>query len=90
MTDESEESRRHELEELRELWDRESPLDALEAFVPQSAAPDPVLEELISRTGFSRWKPVEGGHQVLILYHGGDYDSARFTLRKGGWGEPKP
>ena len=86
MTDESEETRRQELEELRELWARQSPADALEAFVPTGAPPDPVLDELIGRTGFSRWNPVEGGHRVLILYHGGGFDPTRFTLRKGGWG----
>ena len=86
MDDASDESRQRELEELQELWDRHSPPDALEAFVPTGAPPDPALDDLINRSGFSRWISVEGGHLVLILYHGGDFDSTRFTLRKGGWG----
>jgi hypothetical protein len=88
MDEESEEFRRRELKELRQLEYRESripALDALELFVPDNARPDPVLIEITSRTGFSRWKPVEGGHQVLILYEGGGFDSNRFTLRKSAW-----
>jgi len=60
-------------------------LDALEVFLPEGAEQDEAVRELTNRTGFSRWRPVEGGHQVLILYEGGSYDSQRFTLRKGAW-----
>ncbi len=28
---------------------------------------------------------VDGGHRVLILYEGGDYDTNRFSLLRGGW-----
>jgi hypothetical protein len=88
MDEGSEEFRRQELEELRQLEYRESripALDALEVFVPDDAPSDPVLDQMRSRTGFSRWKPVEGGHQVMILYEGGGFDSSRFTLGKGAW-----
>jgi hypothetical protein len=60
-------------------------LDALEVFVPDGAEADEEFTELRRRTGFSRWRPVEGGHQVLILYEGGAYDRSRFALRKGAW-----
>jgi hypothetical protein len=60
-------------------------LDALEVFVPNGMEDDPALAEIRGRTGFSRWRPVEGGHQVLILYQGGSYDGSRFTLRKRAW-----
>ena len=60
-------------------------LDALEIFVPKGAEADPDVTAIRSRTGFSRWFPVEGGHRVLILYKGGPYNTDRFTLRKGAW-----
>ena len=60
-------------------------LDALEVFVPDDFKRDPEFNELCSRTGHSRWIPVEGGHQVLILYEGGGFDATRFALRKGAW-----
>lgn len=60
-------------------------LNALEAFVPTGAVPDAEMNEVMSRTGLSRWYPVEGGHQVRILYEGGPYDPARFALVDGGW-----
>ena len=60
-------------------------LDALETFVPTGAENDDSLAEIRSRRGFSRWRPVEGGHQVLILYEGGAYDPTRYSLRKGAW-----
>jgi hypothetical protein len=87
MDEELEEFRRQELE-LRRLEYRQSripALDALELFVSNNSGPDPVLDEMTSRTGFSRWEPVQGGHQVLILYEGGGFDSTRFTLRQGAW-----
>jgi len=77
-----------ELEHLRTLTFAQSRipgLDALEAFVPTGVESNDELAELTSRTGFSRWRPVEGGHQVLILYQGGPYDRRRYTLRKGAW-----
>lgn len=88
MDEGPEEFRRNELEELRQLEYRQSripALDALETFVADNAESDPVLDEVMRRTGFSRWKPVQGGHQVLILYQGGGFDPRRFTLRKGAW-----
>ena len=77
-----------DLDKLRTLDFRASripPLDALEVFVPSGAENDESLTELTRRTGFSRWQPVEGGHQVLILYEGGTYDPEAYTLRKGAW-----
>ena len=60
-------------------------LDALATFVPTGEESDPVLREVIARTGFSRWSPVTGGHRVLILHERGSYDPNRFTLEKGAW-----
>jgi len=60
-------------------------LDALEVFVPNGSENDEELNEIRQRTGFSRWRPVEGGHQVLVLYEGGTYDPNRFSLRQGAW-----
>ena len=80
--------RRQELAELRQLEYHESripALDALEVFVPDGAGPDAAVDELAGRTGFARWKPVQGGHQVLILYEGGRFDPKRFTLRTAAW-----
>src|SRR5262249_17468024 len=57
----------------------------LEAFVPEGASLDPELQEVIGRTGFSRWFPVDGGHRLLALYEGGAYNHERFSLVKGGW-----
>ena len=59
--------------------------DALEVFVPSGAEPDAEMKELIGRTGFARWYPMEGGHMVRTLYEGGPYNAERFTLLKGGW-----
>ena len=77
-----------DLEELRGLSWMESripKLDALEVFVPKGAENDPVLDEVRSRTGMSRWFPQGGGHRVAILYEGGGYDADRFSLIEGGW-----
>lgn len=74
-----------ELRGLSFMQSRIPALDALEVFVPVGAEQDFVLEEVRARTGSSRWFPVEGGHRVLILYEGGDYDHSRFSLAKGGW-----
>ena len=60
-------------------------LDALEVFVPEGSERDDAVRDLTSRTGASRWFPVAGGHRVLILYEGGEYDPQRFSLRKGAW-----
>jgi hypothetical protein len=59
-------------------------LDALSAFVADGA-PDPAVQEMVSRLGMSRWYPENGGHRVLILYEGGPYDSSRFSIEKGAW-----
>jgi hypothetical protein len=59
--------------------------DALEAFVPTGSAPDAEMKEVMSRTGFSRWYPIDGGHTLRTLYEGGSYNEQRFTLVKGGW-----
>ena len=77
-----------ELLELRRLQyhpSRIPALDALEIFVPDGASVDPELEEVRSKTGFSRWYPMDGGHRVLVLYQGGRFNEHRFTLRKGVW-----
>jgi len=77
-----------ELRELRRLRyhpSRIPALDALEIFVPDGAESDPELEVVRGRTGPSRWYPVHGGHQVLVLYEGGAFNEHRFALRKGAW-----
>ena len=77
-----------DLSELRKLSfapSRLPPLDVLETFVSTGTEGDPAVEETTSRSGMSRWFPVEGGHRVQILYQGGDYDSARFSLITGAW-----
>ena len=76
------------LEELRSLnfmQSRIPALDALEIFVPNASPDDAELAELQSRTGHSRWYPIEGGHRVLILYEGGPYNEERFKLLTGAW-----
>jgi hypothetical protein len=60
-------------------------LDALEVFVPLGGEQDPELLEVRGRTGKSRWFAADGKHRVLILYEGGSYDPARFTLIKEAW-----
>lgn len=60
-------------------------LDALSAFVPDGATPDPVIEEAQDRIGRSRWYPVSGGHRVLMPYEGGEYDCTRFTIESRAW-----
>jgi hypothetical protein len=59
-------------------------LDALSAFVLDEDD-DPIVQTAAKRAGFSRWYPENGGHRVLILYEGGPYDTARFTIERGGW-----
>lgn len=73
------------LRRLKFMPSRIPALDAVEVFVPDGAAPDAELEELQSRTGQSRWHPVQGGHRVLILYERGAYNAERFSLVKGAW-----
>jgi len=74
-----------ELRRLSFMESRIPRLDALEVFVPTGAEDDEALSELMGRTGFSRWFPVEGGHRVQILFEGGQYDRNRFVFVEGGW-----
>lgn len=77
-----------DLAEFRTLRFMESRIpvqDALETFVAAGSTPDPAIAELTARSGFSRWYPVEGGHRVLILYEGGQFDETRLQLRPGAW-----
>jgi hypothetical protein len=77
-----------DLEELRQLKfmpSRIPALDALEVFVPKGAESDPELDQVRAETGQSRWYPVDGGHRVLILYEGAQFNADRFTLLPGGW-----
>ncbi len=60
-------------------------LDALSTFVPTGQESDPRIREAMGRRGFARWYPVQGGHRVLFLYEGGEFDAARFTLERGAW-----
>ena len=59
--------------------------DALSTFVPDAPAPEPIITEMGSRAGGSRWYPVQGGHRVLMLYDGGPFDAARFNIEPGLW-----
>ena len=59
--------------------------DAVEAFVPTGQAPDEELQEMISRTGASRWYPEQDGQRLRVLYDGGGYNPERFALVPGGW-----
>jgi len=60
-------------------------LDALATVVPNGAEQDPAIVAAHKRSGFSRWFPVEGGHRVLFLYEGGEYDSSRFKVEPKAW-----
>ena len=59
--------------------------DALSVFVPDTLPCPKSVEEMMRRTGESRWYPKPGGHRVLILYDGKEYDSNIFTLEKRAW-----
>lgn len=59
--------------------------DALSTFAPDAPEPDPVIAEMQSRAGGSRWYPIQGGHRVLIPFEGGAYDSSRFTIETRAW-----
>jgi hypothetical protein len=60
-------------------------LDALSAFVPTGHEKDGTILKANSQFGFSRWFPVDGGHKVLFLYEGGEFDRNFFTVEKGAW-----
>jgi hypothetical protein len=60
-------------------------LDALSTFVPTGQEEDVELRKAISPTGFSRWFPVDGGHEVITPYQGGEFDTNRFKIKKGAW-----
>lgn len=59
--------------------------DALTTFVPDAPAPEPIMEEMSKRCGESVWFEAKGGHRVLFLYDGGDFDAKRFTLESKLW-----
>ena len=61
------------------------PLDAIATFVPAGGEDDPAIRHALERKGQSRWTPVEGGHELIILNEGEPFDRSRFTLRKGVW-----
>ncbi len=60
-------------------------LDALSAFVPTGHEEDTQLQKAVGARGSSRWFPVEGGHDVLFLYEGGEFDAGIFKIKKGAW-----
>ena len=70
---------------LRFMPSRIPAQDAVETFVPAGEEPDDELREMISRTGAGRWYPEPNGHRLCVLYQGGGYNPARFTLVAGGW-----
>ena len=59
--------------------------DALSTFVPDAPAPEPIIEQMSGLYGQSVWLEREGGHRVLFLYDGGDFDASRFTLESKIW-----
>ena len=59
--------------------------DALTTFSPAGSAPEPIMEEMSQRCGESVWLEAEGGHRVLFLYDGRDFDAGRFTLESKVW-----
>ena len=59
--------------------------DALTTFSPDGPEPEPIMEEMSKRCGQSVWIEAKGGHRVLFLYDGGDFDASRFTLESKVW-----
>jgi hypothetical protein len=59
-------------------------LDALSTFVPDGEEPSGILKAPLDQMP-SRWYPVTGGHKVLILYEGGEYDRTQFTIEEKAW-----
>jgi len=57
-------------------------LDALATFVPAGQETDPVLQEAVGFSGFSRWFPVPGGHRLLVLYERGSYATTASHSRR--------
>ena len=53
--------------------------------VPDASDPDPLIEEMQARLHQSRWYPVAGGHRVLMLHDGGEFDAKRFQVEAGAW-----
>src|SRR5688572_21000743 len=74
-----------DLRKYRWMKSRIPARDALVAFVPDASAPDPLIEEMQVRLHQSRWYPVPGGHRVLMLHDGGEYDAKRFQVEAGAW-----
>ena len=70
---------------LRWMPSRIPKRQALVTFFPDGPeCPEPIRAAVEER-GQSRWYPQAGGHRVLILYEGGPYDSAAFTVDPEGW-----
>jgi len=59
--------------------------DALSTFVRNASEPEPIIAQMSSRCRESVWFEAEGGHQVLFLYDGGDFDATRFKLESKVW-----
>lgn len=59
--------------------------DALSTFVTDGPEPEPVIEEMSKRGRESVWYIVEGGHRVLFLHDGGEFDANRFILEPKAW-----
>jgi hypothetical protein len=59
--------------------------NALFAFVTKGGGCPPAVEEMMNRSGQSRWFPEDDGYRVMILFGGGEFDPAIFKLEKGGW-----
>ncbi|MEO5822695.1 MAG: hypothetical protein ABIT71_19480 [Vicinamibacteraceae bacterium] len=58
---------------------------ALTMFVAAGSEKDPLVAEMQSRLGASRWFSVQGGHRLLLLFDDGPYDASRCTIEAGAW-----
>jgi hypothetical protein len=72
------------LPELEWIQSRIPKLDALVTFVADGAVHLPAVESAM-RGHPARWYPKPGGHRVLILYEGGDYDASTFSVEREVW-----
>jgi hypothetical protein len=60
-------------------------LDALTTFMPDGREPNDSLKAAVERLSWARFRPVPGGHKVLLPNDGGGFDESTFTVEKGAW-----
>jgi hypothetical protein len=71
--------------ELKFMKSRFPALDALSAFVPTGHENDEEIQKMSSQFGNSRWFSIDGGHKVLFLYKGENYNKEFFSIEKEAW-----